>query len=892
MMGKSESGDRPYKVGLLIGGPSTERAISLNSARSVLDHLEGDGIVVDPIIYFDTERRAWRLAGPARAKVYSNTPQDFDWSLPAGDSPARTPLLTNSRVPLEDQLATALREADIVLPVMHGVFGEDGGIQEILAERNIPFVGSPHDACELAFDKFNVQKKLVELAEHDPDIRPIPTVLFDQVDPYAHSSDAQEAHLRAIAEAPMAVVKPRSGGSSIGVAVVGGENRVALLTSLSRAFASDPACEVVAQPYLTGTEFTVIVISGGRQRRPVALPPIEIELRKRQSNDFLSYRHKYLVGDDARYHCPPRPNIDTETVKKLQSVAEKVFSELGLEDFGRIDLWVRPNGQIEVSDVNPISGLEQNSFFFIAAAEAGLTHKEVLRYIIDTAASRQNTKRPPTVRPEQDHQGAPLPILLGGKTSERQVSLLTGTNVAMKLRRSERYQPEPYLFRDDEEDLANCTVWKLNESVHLRHSTEAILEACRGWERTEPRRIALANIIWERLDLHDSSQIERSRGDWQSPYKTTLGELAAQTTESAEARNEVAFIFNALHGGRGEDGSIQEFLNKNNIAFNGSDKKTSTTCMDKSETAILVQYSPVSEQIRRIPGVVLGPDTSVEKAWQKVRGLAQAEILERPRLQFDQTFILKPVDDGCSSGVVRIINRREFETYWRENSATGESRFLDGSDFKHIAHGERVPMPPRQCQVLAERYIPTARVEVVGQVLKWKGREEATGDVAEERDWIELTIGLLEKEKGDLEALTPSWAVADGGSGVLTVSEKFQGGTGTNLTPPPTGEVILNHDGMSAEARSRVQETVKSFGEFVGVEGYARVDVFAHCRTGEALLIEVNTLPGLSASTVIFHQYLYDYPDSTPREFIERIIECGMKRKRKRIERELAAESD
>ena len=130
-------------VGLICGGPSLERGISLNSARSVLDHLESEAIKILPI-YFDAKKKPYRIS---KAQLYSNTPSDFDFKL----QQSATPL--NEKI-----LAALLKTADIIFPAMHGPFGEDGGIQSLLEKYHLPFVGSGSASCKKVFDKFNANE--------------------------------------------------------------------------------------------------------------------------------------------------------------------------------------------------------------------------------------------------------------------------------------------------------------------------------------------------------------------------------------------------------------------------------------------------------------------------------------------------------------------------------------------------------------------------------------------------------------------------------------------------------------------------------------------------------------------------------------------------------------
>ncbi|MBS3922924.1 MAG: hypothetical protein KGZ37_07260, partial [Nitrosarchaeum sp.] len=131
------------------------------------------------------------------------------------------------------------------------------------------------------------------------------------------------------------------------------------------------------------------------------------------------------------------------------------------------------------------------------------------------------------------------------------------------------------------------------------------------------------------------------------------------------------------------------------------------------------------------------------------------------------------------------------------------------------------------------------------------------------------TIGILEKglpasKAGKkLHALNPSITIAEGE--VLSLEEKFQGGTGVNLTPPPK-EIV------SPKALANAKSLIEKLGEKIGLQGYARIDAFMNVKTGELSVIEVNTLPGLTPSTVLYHQGLAEDPQILPKELLELII--------------------
>src|ERR1700681_19405 len=116
------------RIAVVCGGPSAERGISLNSARSAMDHLTPLGWDIAPF-YCDTHKNFYRLEP---SQLYSNTPSDFDFKLKHTAKP-----LT------EGAFIEECRAFDLVFPTIHGTFGEDGELQAILERNSIPFVGSP-----------------------------------------------------------------------------------------------------------------------------------------------------------------------------------------------------------------------------------------------------------------------------------------------------------------------------------------------------------------------------------------------------------------------------------------------------------------------------------------------------------------------------------------------------------------------------------------------------------------------------------------------------------------------------------------------------------------------------------------------------------------------------
>jgi D-alanine--D-alanine ligase len=799
-------------LALLLGGPSQERGISLNSARSVADHLVGTDVQLKEIIYFDRRLRAYPIS---RSLLYCNTPSDFDFKLTL-DGSALT----------EEELVARLQGVDLIFPAIHGAFGEDGQLQALLESARVPFIGTGASACQVAFDKFRATDTL-----RTAGMGAVPGVLVT-----SQQSAAERARelLGAFPESAKVVIKPAQGGSSIDVHVLA--DRRAGVDVIERMVGR--YSRVVIQPWINGIEMTTIVMQG--PSGPVALIPLQIELRNRLSDDdIFDYRRKYLASNDSHYYCPPAQ--DVAVIKEIQRVSEQAFSLLGLRDFARIDSWLRPDGEILVSEINPISGMEQNSFLFISAAQLGMSHADILRCIVRTAARRvgiEGTGRSPV------NAGAPaarqrVGVLFGGETAERQVSVLSGTNVWLKLLGSRRYVPVPYLLDPD------GSVWRLSYSAALRHSVEEIVESCRDAQRLDDVRGKLASSVLQRLGL--------SGDDLGSPVvppvRLTMDEFLDQ--------HDLVFI--ALHGGEGEDGTLQEVLNSHGVRYNGSDVAASRLCMDKYETGKIIAELAAegiytARRIRMPLLDALARDPS--ELWQEVAAACGASRV-----------VVKPVDDGCSAGVVALGCADDLAKYLHLID-TGASR-LQGGSFSLLSAGQIIELPiKKQTHLLFEEYIVTDDIRVDDTSLDSSSAASLIWSQERDTGWVEVTVGVLGK-KGSMMAMNPSITVAS--SGILSLEEKFMGGTGVNITPPPAPPLGR----VRPEAVRMAKERVARAANALGMAGYGRIDAFMHRETGEIIVIEANSLPGLTPATVFYHQGLAEEPPLPPRDILEMIVDLA-----------------
>ena len=783
--------EKKFKIALLTGGPSLERGISLNSARSALDHLGSDNVEIVPV-YFDQKKKAYQISID---QLYSNNPSDFDFKL-AEHSSSLSP----------KKLVELLRSVDIVFPAMHGPFGEDGQVQAFLEKNKIPFVGSGSRACKKAFDKYEANKIISQKGFFT-----LPDALLKI---YSKDNTRIIENFFRKHKIKRAIVKPATGGSSIGTFSV--SSIAEALEKANLIFRKRMDTRVVLEPFARGREFTVIVLQNSFGL-PVALIPSEIEMAYHEGRIF-DFRKKYLPTNQVKYHCPPK--FEMETIEKIRTEAAQIFSLFGLNDFARFDGWVFPDGKIWFSDFNTVSGMEQNSFLFQQSSRLGMSHSDLLHYVAKNSCARQKIDFPRPEKSGKEGKRKPVSVIFGGQTSERQVSLMSGTNVWLKLWKEKIYEPVPYLL-DPENN-----VWKLPYALILNHTVEEITENAENAAKEEGKNESLIGRVKEELKLSEEEATE----PFFLPEKMSFGEFARRSK----------FVFLGLHGGDGENGNFQKLLAKSGVRFNGSDESVSRLCMDKFNTG---------EFIRSLNIKNLGISS------QKIINLSVFEKLDFNvfwknlcREFNSKTLIVKPRSDGCSTGVAHLYNSDDLKNYvhyLKNGEAFIPANVLSNHGIVELPH-------EKTHEVLFEKFIETDPVHVKGNKLKYTRKS----------GWVEITIGLLE-ENGKMRAFNPSITIAEGE--VLSVEEKFQGGTGINLTPPPK-EIVKQ------KAVLKTRKLVEKLVTKIGIKDYARIDAFMNVTIGALIAIEVNTLPALTPSTVFYHQALAENPKIFPLQLLEKII--------------------
>ena len=311
------------RVGVLMGGWNSEREVSLQSGSNVAACLKQAGYDVVALILDRKDRDERRLA--ARLK--------------------------RARL-------------DAAFIVLHGGYGEDGGIQTLLEKMDMPYTGSGPLACGLAIHKGCT--KLVFEANG------IPTAPWKAW----HRKEFKVAQLsREIRLKLPLVVKPADSGSAVGVSIVRKASQ--LLPAFRKAFRESDW--VMAEKFVKGVEITVGVL--GRQ----CLPVVEIVPK----NEFYDYDAKYSPGK-SDHLIPAR--LSSQIRRRVQQTALSAGESLGCTDYYRVDMIVPPKGAPQVLEVNTVPGFTGTSLFPESARAAGIGAARLVRQLVSMAMRKKSKK--------------------------------------------------------------------------------------------------------------------------------------------------------------------------------------------------------------------------------------------------------------------------------------------------------------------------------------------------------------------------------------------------------------------------------------------------------------------------------------------------------------------
>ncbi len=356
---------KKLRVAILFGGQSAEHEISLISARNIAAAMDRKKYQIIAIA-IDKQGR-WFIDEGARL-LCESTPSRVafrDGSKAAAVLPGLTATPMIRLAPRR-----ALGRVDVVFPVLHGPFGEDGTVQGLLKLANLPFVGAGVLGSAVGMDK-DVMKRLLRDAKI-----PIPKFLVFE------RQTLRQINYTSVKRAlglPL-FVKPANLGSSVGISKVTHEKEFG--RALREAFRYDN--KVLLEEGINGREIECSVLGN---EKPIASLPGEIITR----HNFYSYDAKYLDEKGAQLIVPAR--LPKRVVTRIQELALKAFKLLCCEGMARVDFFLRGQSEIIVNEINTIPGFTKISMYPKMWQASGISYAELIDRLIRLALERSQKEK-------------------------------------------------------------------------------------------------------------------------------------------------------------------------------------------------------------------------------------------------------------------------------------------------------------------------------------------------------------------------------------------------------------------------------------------------------------------------------------------------------------------
>jgi len=332
------------RVAVIAGGRSSEHEISVASARSVIEALDPDRYDVQTI------------------EIH----RDGRWALGAGEArELGRPVAETLPVPTGSPPET-LGQVDVVLPILHGPFGEDGTVQGLLELAGVPYVGAGVTASALCMDK--------DLFK---------SVCRDKGIPVASSVTVRNGDRPDNPFGYPVFVKPARLGSSVGITKVGAEDELEDAIALARRHDE----KVLIEEFVSGVEVECGILGN---REPIASLPGEIVAHGFTGVDWYDYSAKY---DEGGMDLIVPPRVPEEAAERVQQLSVEAFIAADCEGMARADCFVREDGEVLVNELNTIPGFTATSVYAKLFEASGIPYPELLDRLVELALERHERRR-------------------------------------------------------------------------------------------------------------------------------------------------------------------------------------------------------------------------------------------------------------------------------------------------------------------------------------------------------------------------------------------------------------------------------------------------------------------------------------------------------------------
>lgn len=355
---------KKLRVGVLFGGKSAEHEISIISAKNVVQAI--DKKKYDVVLIGIDKQGRWYRNDDAGVLERADRPKAIRF---ARETNALA-LVPGNRAKQWMRLASRKNEkpVDVVFPILHGTFGEDGTLQGLLKMADIPFVGASVLGSAVGMDK-DAMKRLLRDAG-------IPTPRF-----LTARSPLEIDFATAVRELGLPLfIKPANCGSSVGISKAKDEKQFA--AAVKDAFRYDR--KILVEEFIEGREIECSVLGNDD---PIASVPGEVITR----HEFYSYEAKYLDDKGAALEIPAK--LPASVAAEIQHTAVRAYKALYCEGMGRVDFFLRNNGEVFVSEINTIPGFTKISMYPKLWEASGIGYTELIDRLIQLALERYDKEK-------------------------------------------------------------------------------------------------------------------------------------------------------------------------------------------------------------------------------------------------------------------------------------------------------------------------------------------------------------------------------------------------------------------------------------------------------------------------------------------------------------------
>ncbi|MFJ5833187.1 D-alanine--D-alanine ligase family protein [Streptomyces sp. NPDC093089] len=379
-MSENTQSPRKPRVAVVFGGRSSEHAISVVTAGAVLSAIDRDKYDVLPIGITTDGRWALTADAPERMAIADRAlPNVADLAESAEGGVVLSVDPANREVVLTEAgtVPKALGEVDVVFPMLHGPYGEDGTLQGLLELSGVPYVGAGVLASAVGQDKEYMKRVFVSFG--------LPVGPYEVIRPREWEQNPAAARKRIVEFAadhgwPL-FVKPARGGSSMGITKV--DDLSGLDEAIEEARRHDP--KILVESLLRGREIECGVLEfedGPRASVPAEIPPVT-------NHDFYDFEAKYI---DSASGIVPAP-IGDEATAEVQRLAVAAYEAVSCEGLVRADFFLTEDGEFVINEINTMPGFTPISMYPRMWQESGVGYPELVDRLIQAALNRSTGLR-------------------------------------------------------------------------------------------------------------------------------------------------------------------------------------------------------------------------------------------------------------------------------------------------------------------------------------------------------------------------------------------------------------------------------------------------------------------------------------------------------------------